>query len=70
MHLITNVLVSYQLDLLCSQSIPSKIWKLGKLNHVAIAVPDVEKATFLYRDVLGATVSEKHVSVCSFVNVS
>jgi len=47
----------------CWQSIPSKIWKLGKLNHVAIAVPDLEKATHLYRDVLGATVSEKHVSI-------
>ena len=35
---------------------------LGKLNHVAIAVPDLDKATALYRDVLGAKVSEKHVS--------
>jgi methylmalonyl-CoA/ethylmalonyl-CoA epimerase len=30
---------------------------IGKLNHVAIAVPDLEKATALYRDVLGAKVS-------------
>ncbi|XP_077989206.1 ethylmalonyl-CoA/methylmalonyl-CoA epimerase-like [Glandiceps talaboti] len=35
-----------------------KIWNLGKLNHVAIAVPNLEKATALYRDVLGAEVSE------------
>lgn len=30
---------------------------LGRLNHVAIAVPDLEKATALYRDTLGARVS-------------
>lgn len=30
---------------------------IGKLNHVAIAVPDLEKATAMYRDVLGAKVS-------------
>ena len=33
-------------------------WRLGKLNHVAIAVPDLEEATKLYRDVFGATVSD------------
>ncbi len=30
---------------------------IGRLNHVAIAVPDLEKATALYRDTLGAKVS-------------
>uniref|UniRef100_A0A0K0G040 Methylmalonyl-CoA epimerase, mitochondrial n=1 Tax=Strongyloides venezuelensis TaxID=75913 RepID=A0A0K0G040_STRVS len=35
----------------------SKLYTLGKLNHVAIAVPDLEKAAKLYRD-LGAKVSE------------
>jgi len=40
--------------------LPKTVWQLGKLNHVAIAVPDIEKATALYRDVLGAKVSEKH----------
>lgn len=30
---------------------------IGKLNHVAIAVPDLEKAVAQYRDALGATVS-------------
>jgi methylmalonyl-CoA/ethylmalonyl-CoA epimerase len=30
---------------------------IGKLNHLAIAVPDLEKATAIYRDVLGAKVS-------------
>ncbi|XP_071424786.1 methylmalonyl-CoA epimerase, mitochondrial isoform X2 [Pithys albifrons albifrons] len=41
-----------------SQNIPSCVWKLGRLNHVAIAVPDLERAQSLYRDVLGAQVSE------------
>ncbi|MEL6768690.1 MAG: methylmalonyl-CoA epimerase [Pseudomonadota bacterium] len=31
---------------------------IGRLNHVAIAVPDLAAATALYRDTLGATVSE------------
>ena len=30
---------------------------IGKLNHVAIAVPDLEAATATYRDLLGAKVS-------------
>jgi methylmalonyl-CoA/ethylmalonyl-CoA epimerase len=30
---------------------------LGRLNHVAIAVPDLEAATKSYRNTLGATVS-------------
>ena len=31
---------------------------IGRLNHVAIAVPDLAAATAQYRDVLGAEVSE------------
>ena len=31
---------------------------IGKLNHVAIAVPDLDAATAVYRDTLGATVTE------------
>ena len=31
---------------------------LGRLNHVAIAVPDLDAATRLYRERLGAAVSE------------
>src|SRR5262245_15187792 len=31
---------------------------IGKLNHVAIAVPDVRAAAATYREVLGAGVSE------------
>ena len=31
---------------------------IGRLNHVAIAVPDLAAASALYRDTLGASVSE------------
>lgn len=31
---------------------------IGKLNHVAIVVPDLEAASEVYRDILGAKVSE------------
>lgn len=31
---------------------------IGRLNHVAIAVPDIEAAARVYRDTLGADVSE------------
>jgi methylmalonyl-CoA/ethylmalonyl-CoA epimerase len=30
---------------------------IGKLNHVAIATPDIDKAIGIYRDMLGARVS-------------
>jgi methylmalonyl-CoA/ethylmalonyl-CoA epimerase len=33
---------------------------IGKLNHVAIAVPDLAAATAVYRDTLGGKVSEPH----------
>jgi len=33
---------------------------IGKLNHVAIAVPDLEKAAKTYRETLGAKVSAPH----------
>lgn len=36
----------------------TRSWNVGKLNHVAIVVPNLEKATHLYRNVLGANVSE------------
>jgi methylmalonyl-CoA/ethylmalonyl-CoA epimerase len=32
---------------------------IGRLNHVAIAVPDIARAAAVYRDTLGADVSEK-----------
>ena len=34
---------------------------IGKLNHVAIVVPDLAKAAALYRDTLGARVLPPHV---------
>lgn len=33
---------------------------IGRLNHVAIATADLEKSAGIYRDLLGATVSEPH----------
>jgi len=33
---------------------------IGKLNHVAIVVPDLAAASALYRDTLGATVLSPH----------
>lgn len=32
---------------------------IGRLNHVAIAVPDIEAAAAVYRNTLGATVSDR-----------
>jgi len=34
-----------------------KSLRLGRLNHVAIAVPNLTEAVTLYKDILGATVS-------------
>ena len=47
---------------------------LGRLNHIAIAVPDLKAASALYRDSLGATVSEpqplpEHGVTVVFVNL-
>jgi methylmalonyl-CoA/ethylmalonyl-CoA epimerase len=33
---------------------------IGRLNHVAIVVPDLHAAAALYKNALGATVSEPH----------
>ena len=52
----------YHLHVCLIQGIPKKLWNLGHLNHVAIAVPNLEKSVALYRDVLGAKVSDPHVS--------
>jgi len=32
---------------------------IGRLNHVAIAVPDIAAASAIYRDTLGATLSDR-----------
>lgn len=47
---------------------------IGRLNHVAIAVPDVEKAAAVYRNTLGGEVSDKvplpeHGVTTVFVNL-
>lgn len=47
---------------------------LGRLNHVALAVPDIKAACAHYRDVLGAKVSElqalpQHGVTVAFVDV-
>ena len=47
---------------------------IGKLNHVAIAVSDLDSAVAVYRDILGAEVSEKidlpdHGVTTVFVNL-
>ena len=47
---------------------------IGRLNHVAIAVPNLESATALYRDALGGDVSEpqalpEHGVTVVFVNL-
>lgn len=47
---------------------------IGRLNHVAIAVPDVGRAAAVYRDVFGADVSElahlpDHGVTVSFVSL-
>ena len=33
---------------------------IGRLNHVAIVVPDLEAAANIYRQTLGAKVTEPH----------
>ena len=47
---------------------------IGRLNHVAIVVPDLESASAVYRDTLGADVSEpedlpEHGVTTVFVNL-
>ena len=39
-----------------SSNVPEGLWKLGRLNHVAIATPDLPRSVSLYRDIMGATV--------------
>ncbi len=47
---------------------------IGRLNHIAIAVPDLEKAAALYRDTLGAKISAampqpKHGVTVIFIDI-
>lgn len=39
-------------------SVPEALWKLGRLNHIAIATPDLAKSASLYKNILGAEISE------------
>ncbi|XP_074254711.1 methylmalonyl-CoA epimerase, mitochondrial isoform X2 [Saimiri boliviensis] len=39
------------------------VWNLGRLNHVAVAVPDLEKAAAFYKNVLGAQVDNINAAV-------
>ena len=39
-----------------SSNVPENLWKLGRLNHVAIATPNLSKSVTLYKDVMGASV--------------
>ncbi|XP_019480695.1 PREDICTED: methylmalonyl-CoA epimerase, mitochondrial [Hipposideros armiger] len=41
-----------------SHQVAGPVWSLGRLNHVAVAVPDLAKAQAFYKNVLGAQVSE------------
>ena len=39
------------------------IWKLGRLNHVAIATPNLTEASKFYKDVLRAKVCENRLKI-------
>lgn len=41
-----------------SKAVPAALWKLGRLNHIAIATPDLAKSAALYKNILGADISE------------
>lgn len=58
----------------CFGTVPGSLWKLGRLNHVAIATPDLQGSAALYRNVMGADVSEEqhlpeHGVTTVFVNL-
>ncbi|GFR67443.1 methylmalonyl CoA epimerase [Elysia marginata] len=48
-----------RLRLTAAQLRSSKVWNLGKINHIALVTPDLNKSTALYRDVLGGKVSDQ-----------
>ena len=60
-RLLPSLVRNVSIRSMSSASPPASVWSLGKLNHVAIAVPNLEAATSLYRDMLGATVSAPQV---------
>ncbi|KAI9591181.1 Glyoxalase/Bleomycin resistance protein/Dihydroxybiphenyl dioxygenase [Syncephalis fuscata] len=57
-----------------TSQVDKKLWQLGRLNHVAIAVPDLVQASAFYKQVLGAEISEpqalpEHGVTTVFVNL-
>ncbi|KXN73967.1 methylmalonyl CoA epimerase [Conidiobolus coronatus NRRL 28638] len=56
--LTSNFSTSLSSKFVVPSEVPQNVFKLGRLNHVAIAVPNLEKATEFYKSVLGAEVSE------------
>lgn len=45
----------------CKVEIPKELQKIGRLNHVALAVPNLDKSVGFFKNVLGGEVSEKEV---------
>ncbi|CAF1339369.1 unnamed protein product [Adineta ricciae] len=35
-------------------NVPSEVWKLGKLNHIAVAVPSLDEASSFFKNILHA----------------
>nr|XP_044996998.1 methylmalonyl-CoA epimerase, mitochondrial-like [Jaculus jaculus] len=48
--------------------VADNVWNLGRLNHVANAVPDLEKASAFYKNILGAQVDNIHEAVMDLKN--
>jgi len=54
--------------------LPEGLWSLGRLNHIAIATPDLAGSSSLYKNILGAEISEpqdlpEHGVTTVFVNL-
>ncbi|TGZ64831.1 hypothetical protein CRM22_006139 [Opisthorchis felineus] len=58
--------------LLCSfaRGLSTKPWKVTGLNHVAMVVPDVEKAATFYRDTFGVQVDKPFTAEAHGVHVA
>ncbi|XP_074090358.1 methylmalonyl-CoA epimerase, mitochondrial [Macrotis lagotis] len=57
-QLLTPIVRTFSQSHDLSQNVPGTLWNLGRLNHVAIAVPDLKMAKSFYKNMLGAKVSE------------
>ena len=53
-----------------SGSIPQGVWNLGRLNHIAIATPDLPNSIALYRDVFRASVRYVRIDWPSMVKLN